>query len=398
MTMDLPEMRPGLQAAGALPINVLEALPEARRGPMRDGDERFETVTARRPVLEAALAATAEAGGVTIRRGVTVTGLTTDQRTPTPRVTGVLTDGGHAVPADLVVDCGGRRSALGSWLEAAGARRPAEERADCSFVYYGRHFRSRAGGHPPALTNFLQNYDSLSVITLPADSDTWSVVLTTSSRDRATRALREPARWHAALARYPLAAHWADGEPISGVDVMAGIEDRYRRLVVDGRPVATGIVAVGDAWACTNPSLGRGASIVLVHARLLRDLLRKTDPDDHDKLARRFDEMTAQVVEPLLRATLWYDRHRLAEIDADAAGVPYRTDDRRWLIGKALFAASLTDPELTRAHTAIASLLVTPDEVLAQPGVLDRVIALAMAAPRYPLPGPTRTELLDALA
>ena len=86
-------------------------------------------------------------------------------------------------------------------------------------------------------------------------------MLTTSSRDKALRGLREPARWHAALARYPLAAHWADGEPITGVDVMAGIEDRYRRLVVDGEPVATGVVAVGDAWACTNPSVGRGASI-----------------------------------------------------------------------------------------------------------------------------------------
>ena len=101
---------------------------------------------------------------------------------------------------------------------------------------------------------------------------------------------------------------------------MAGIEDRYRRLAIDGQPVATGVVAVGDAWACTNPSLGRGAALALMHARLLRDLLRETDPADHDKFARRFDELTAEAAEPLYRATLWYDRHRLAEIDADIAG------------------------------------------------------------------------------
>ena len=47
---------------------------------------------------------------------------------------------------------------------------------------------------------------------------------------------------------------------------MAKIEDRYHRFVVDGEPVATGVVAVGDAWACTNPSLGRGATLALVHA------------------------------------------------------------------------------------------------------------------------------------
>ena len=44
-------------AAGALQLNMLAQLPAARRGPMRDGDERFDTVTARRPVLEAALSA-----------------------------------------------------------------------------------------------------------------------------------------------------------------------------------------------------------------------------------------------------------------------------------------------------------------------------------------------------
>jgi 2-polyprenyl-6-methoxyphenol hydroxylase-like FAD-dependent oxidoreductase len=395
---ELPEVRPSLEAAGALHLNTMAVLPAGRRGPMRDGDERFDTVTARRPVLEAALSAAAEAAGVTIRRGVAVTGLTTDGHAGVPRVTGVLTESGSAITADLVVDCGGRRSALGSWLQAAGARRPVEERADCGFVYYARHFRSRSGEQPAMLNNLLQSYDSLSVITLPADNGTWSVVLTTSSRDKALRVLREPARWHAALARYPLVAHWADGEPISGIDVMAGIEDRHRRLTVDGQPVATGVVAVGDAWACTNPSLGRGAALALVHACLLRDLLRETDPADHDKFARRFGELTAQAAEPLYRATLWYDRHRLAEIDADIAGTPYRTDDQRWPVGKALFAASLADPDLTRAYSAVASFVATPDEALAPPGVLDRVIALGMGAPQYPLPGPARGELLGAIA
>jgi 2-polyprenyl-6-methoxyphenol hydroxylase-like FAD-dependent oxidoreductase len=392
---ELPEVEPALVAAGALRINALEALPESRRGPMRPDDDRFDTVTARRPVLEMVLSAAAEHAGVTIRRGVAVTGVTTDQRSPVPRVTGVLTDDGPAIRADLVVDCGGRRTALGAWLVAAGARRPAEEREDCGFVYYGRHFR---GSMPEVRANFLQHYNSVSLLTLPADNGTWSVVFTTSARDRALRALRDPARWEAALSLFPLAAHWMDGEPISGMDVMAGIEDRCRRLVVDGSPVATGVVAVGDAWACTNPSVGRGTSIGMVHARLLRDLLRETDPDDHDKLARRFDELTAQVAEPLYRTTVWLDRHRLAEIDGDIAGTPYRPDDQRWAVGKALLAASLADPELTRAYSSIASFIATPDEVLAEPGVLDRVIALGMGAPQYPVPGPARAALLAALA
>lgn len=397
MREDIPELWPVLRTAGAVEVNTVAALPDSLRGPLRPDDDRFDTVTARRPVLETAMSAVAEAAGVTIRRGVTVTGFTTDGRSPMPRVTGVLTDRGPAVRADVVVDCCGRRSALGSWLSAVGARPPIEEREDSGFVYYSRHFRSRTGQMPAARGPFLQNYDSLTVATLPADNGTWSVLLVTSSRDKALRPLRNPATWHAVLQRYPLAAHWADGEPIAGMEIIAGIEDRYRCLLVDGEPVATGVLAVGDAWACTNPSVGRGASLAIVHAGLLRDLLREVDPEDHEKLARRFHEVTAQVAEPLFRSTLWYDRHRLAEIDADIAGEPYRPADRAWIATKALAAASASDPDLLREQSSIGSFLATGQEVFARPGVLDRAMALGAGSPPYPLPGPTRAELLTTI-
>jgi 2-polyprenyl-6-methoxyphenol hydroxylase-like FAD-dependent oxidoreductase len=106
---ELPGAAEAVLDAGASRFNVLEALPTALRGEMRDGDERFETVTARRPVLEAALAAAAEAAGVTIRRGVRVAGLRTDGASPAPRVTGVTTPDG-TLGSDLVIDCSGRRS------------------------------------------------------------------------------------------------------------------------------------------------------------------------------------------------------------------------------------------------------------------------------------------------
>jgi flavin-dependent dehydrogenase len=178
---------------------------------------------------------------------------------------------------------------------------------------------------------------------------------------------------------------------------MAGIEDRCRSFVVDGDPVASGVVAIGDAWACTNPSLGRGAAIGLLHAGGLRDVLRETDPGDHDKLVRRFDEWTAANVQPLYRATLWYDRHRLAELDADAAGVPYQTDDATWAISLALFAASLTDPDIARAYLSLVSMLATPEEIFAEPGLFEKTIAHGGQAPNYPLDGPGRPDLLAAI-
>jgi len=394
MRTELPDAAEAVLAAGATRVNPLTALPPHLRGEIRDGDERFDTVTARRPIVEAALAAAAAAAGVKVRRGVRVLGVRTDGRTEVPRIVGVTTSDGD-VAADLVVDCSGRRSALPAWLAAAGARPPAEERADSGFVYYSRHFR---GSLPDQRAVLAQPYDSLTVLTLPAEGGTWSVVLTVSAKDKELRALREPAAWSAAISRYPLAAHWVKAEPITGVEAMAGIEDRLRRYVVDGEPVATGVAAVGDAWACTNPSLGRGASFAMIHARVLRDVLRETGAAEHDKLVRRFDEATARTVEPLYRATVGFDSHRLAEIDGDIARTPYRPDDPRWAGAKALFAAALRDHDAIRAYVAVASFLITPDEVFAAPGLRDRVLALGLTAPQYPLPGPSRADLLDAIS
>ena len=247
-------------------------------GGWRDGDESYEWLTARRPVLEAVFAAQAEtAKGVEVRRGTAVTGLLTGASAipGVPHVAGVRTKAGEAIPAELVVDMSGRRSALPDWLAAIGARRPPQELEDCGCVYYGRHFESADGSVPPLLGPPQIHWGTITSLTLPADNGTWSVGLVTSSKDTALRPLREIDRWQTVVRGLPLVAHWLDGSPIDeGVRVIARLEDRYRGFVVDGMPVATGVVAVADSWACSNPANGRGASIGMLHALTLRDRLR----------------------------------------------------------------------------------------------------------------------------
>jgi 2-polyprenyl-6-methoxyphenol hydroxylase-like FAD-dependent oxidoreductase len=151
MARELPAVIAELEAMGGTRLNLIGMLPTAVTGGPREGDDRFETVTARRPVLEAAVAAAAaRTPGLRIRRGAAVTGLVTGREVVTgvPHVTGVLTKEEGEVRADLVIDAMGRRSPLNSMLEAAGARPPAEEREDCGFVYYARHFRSLDGKRP----------------------------------------------------------------------------------------------------------------------------------------------------------------------------------------------------------------------------------------------------------
>jgi 2-polyprenyl-6-methoxyphenol hydroxylase-like FAD-dependent oxidoreductase len=400
MERELPAVIAKLEAMGGTRINVVSALPATMTGGPREGDERFETVTARRPVLEAAVAAVAEqTPGLAIRRGVLATGLVTGEQSVAgvPHVTGVMTEDAPVADADLVVDAMGRRSPVGSMLEAIGARRPAEEREHCGFVYYARHFRPANGDGPTVRGPLLQHFESVSILTLPCDGGTWGVAFITSAHDTQLRALRDVRAWEAALALFPTVSYWGAGQPITGVQVIAGIEDRYRRFVVDGRPVVTGLVPLGDAWACTNPSLGRGASIGLAHACVLRDLLREVGPGEPERLARRFDETTQATVGPLYRATLQFDRHRLAEIEAEIAGQPYHTADPTWEISKAIYAAAARDPDVLRAYASLASMTATPDEVLAEPDMLAKVVSFSSGVPRYPASGPVRTELLAAI-
>jgi 2-polyprenyl-6-methoxyphenol hydroxylase-like FAD-dependent oxidoreductase len=390
---ELPGLTDAMAAGGGLRMNPLAGIPDEVTGGWRDGDERFDTVTARRPVGESVVATMAAATpGVTIRRGVGVAGVLTGAAADgIVHVAGVRTEDGEEIPADLVVDAGGRRSAMPTWLREAGSPGPSEMIEDCGFVYYGRHFRSADGSIPFAFGGLLQPYGSVSILTLPADHGTWGVGVITSSKDGALRSLAETECWEKVVGSYPLVAHWIDAEPITDVKVMAKIEDRQRKYVVDGTPVATGVVALADAWACTNPSLGRGMSIGITHAAGLRSMLRDVPLDDPRAIALQWDAVTNEVAEPLFADTLAFDRHRLAEIEATIEGRPYETDDPGWLLGRALEGSIMKDPDLLRSFMEIVSLLESGANVLSRPGVAERALALADPTP---LPGPDRSQLL----
>ena len=127
----LPRVVSALEAAGALRLNVMGGAPDQLTGGPRAGDDDFAAVTARRPVAEAVLAACAEeTPGVSVRRGVAVAGVTTgaEALAGVPHVTGVRTEAGEEIAADLVVDATGRRSPLPDWV--AGGRRATTGRGD----------------------------------------------------------------------------------------------------------------------------------------------------------------------------------------------------------------------------------------------------------------------------
>jgi flavin-dependent dehydrogenase len=344
--------------------------------------------------MDSAAAATP---GLSIRRGVTVEGLLTgpSSRAGVPHVTGVRTDRKEEIHADLVVDMMGRRSPLPRWLEDAGIRPSDEELEDSGFMYYGRHFRSADGSLPFSFGPGVQNLGTISSLTLPADSGTWSVLVIASAKDKALYGLRDVERWERLVRSLPLVAHWLDGEPLDdGVNTIAKLEDRIRSLSVDGQPVVTGVVAVGDAWACSNPSVGRGASIGMLHGVLLRQRLRDVGLDDAYEFVSAFHQSTAEDVEPWFTWTRFGDRHRLAEIEAGIRGEEYRPADPAFEIERALSSAVARDPDCLRIFAGAALVLEPLDKALAAPGTVEKIMDLGAGWREDPIAAPARDELV----
>lgn len=398
---ELPELTNALVAAGAARYNVVENIPDDMKGGPRPDDSRFGVITGRRTVIESVTARVAEATpGVTVRRGAAVQRLLTgaSARDGVPNAVGVEIEGGERIDADLVIDATGRRSPLPRWIAEAGGAPANEDLDDSGFVYYGRHFASKDGSLPFMFGPLKQDIGSISVLTLPADNGTWSVTIIASSKDSALRTLTDTKKWEAAVRSLPLVAHWLDADPIDdGVTVMAKIEDRIRDFAPDGKPVATGVLAVGDSWSCTNPSLGRGVSIGSMHAVLLRDTLREQKDADPWELASTWYELTRTEMEPWYRTTLNYDRLRLAEVESIIEGRPFSTDNKEWITTKTMEAQSMNSPDLLRANLDMGMVLRRADEVVADPAIQD-LLAGAEASIESPSLGPTRAELLEAIA
>ena len=192
-------------------------------------------------------------------------------------------------------------------------------------------FRSADGSTPPALGGFLTHLGTISALTLPADNGTWSVTLVTSAKDKALRVLHDPAIWESAVRSLPLQAHWLDGQPIDDrVMSIAGIEDRHRNLMVEGVPVATGVVAAGDAWACSNPTVGRAPRL-----GRCRPCCCATQSPGQVCVIRGSSPVRSITPQPRRSGPgtgtrWWLDCHRLAEIDALIGGGEYRPDDPGW--------------------------------------------------------------------
>ncbi len=246
------------------------------------------------------------------------------------------------------------------------------------------------------------------------DNDTYSITFGVPTEDAALRALLREPGFTVAAGAIPALAPWVEpaiADPITDVQVMARLLNRSRRFVVDGAPVVTGLVAVGDAHTCTNPLYGRGCSLGFVAAHLLADALG-TD-DDPVVAAATYEEGMRREVWPWYRAAVAQDRQdrsgRGLSVPIDAVGdltggvtaaAALEPAGIASLLREGLFPAVRTDPVVFRAFLRMFNLLDPPERIMQDPDVMARVLTVWQDRANRPEAepvGPDRVGLLAAL-
>ncbi len=414
-----PDILESLLEAGAEELHFADLLPPSMedRAP-RPGDEDLVMLACRRITFEWVLRRAAlEEPGITFRDGAEVLGLCAEAHGELPRVSGLVLRRGRGRPgeelaSDLVVDAGGRRSRLPRWLAEAGLRRPREEREPCGIFYCSRFYRLRPGVSPPESdTTIGADLGYIKYAIFHGDSSIFSVTLAASPEDAPLRSVLRTTPFEAATAALPAIAAWTDrAEPISDVHGMASLFNTRRCYVDEAGPVASGLVAIGDAAVHSNPLYGRGCTLGLVHAWLLADAVAEHGTQG-PALPEALEEATRREIVPWYELSRRQDREaievaRMYALGEEPSGQPQGSgtvDPRAWMrsvIRHGLVPALRADPDVARAFFRSFNCLVPPADLMKDPALLQRILAFYQTRDQREEPrlGPSRSEMLERLA
>jgi flavin-dependent dehydrogenase len=355
-----------------------------------DGFDDVVVVNARRSVFEWVLRRAVERqDGVALRLGAVAGGLSF-RINGMRRVAGVGADDG-VVPADVVVDAAGKRSAVRE-LSGAGA---ATRDVPCGISYLTRFYRLR-DSEPTALNRGYTHgasFDRYSCLVFPADNGAFSITFGVLPEDRDIRLLRSPDAFDAAVRSIPAIAPWVDpdvAEPTTDVAAMSSLRNLLRP---PGPAEPAGLHAVGDASCVTNPAHTRGTTLAVVAAQRLADVIDEHPTD----LSAQRDALSAFALDELatwVEDSVAQDADRLARWRPDEAPVqPLRR--HRLTNGQAHLVAQ-RDPAVANRFAQLQSTLVRPTSVLDDDHVAaayETLQASGWTAPRCE--GPSHDELVE---
>jgi 2-polyprenyl-6-methoxyphenol hydroxylase-like FAD-dependent oxidoreductase len=399
----MPDVYEALLAAGVVVAGLWTQMqPSLADKSARPEDARLALLMTRRSTVDWVLRrAVAAQPGVTVRANSRVVGLASRAGTP-PHVVGIRTDQG-TIGADLVLDATGCRSPIDQWLNEIGARPTSVQRAECGIAYFGRHYRFRMGAAAPGLgtTRIVAGLAEFSAGIWGADNGTMQMAVAPLAMDHRFRTVKNPAVFTAVLRTIPTYRAWLDAlDPITDVYTMGGLQNTLRRLVVNGAPVATGLLALGDSVCTTNPTLGRGLSFALWEAVALREILKEL-PGQWTAQSLAMDCFVTENIAPFYDEQAAVDGVRMEALRHTIFGTPApiaRDASLDRVTYAEVRAAAQFDPTAFRALWRIHGMVQKPAEVYADPRVVAGTReALAHNRERHSMAQPTHEELMAAL-
>jgi 2-polyprenyl-6-methoxyphenol hydroxylase-like FAD-dependent oxidoreductase len=336
--------------------------------------------------------------GVRIIDGATVTALQARPGDP-PQITGIdlqyASGKNETLTADLVIDASGRHGATEAWLTAVGARTPLHESSPCGIFYTSRFYRLHDhAGYPEmegrkSVSGGVQVLDLgyLKVGVFRADNRTFSIALAADPEDKPMRAVANQREFEIAVSNIEATQSWVDpatAAAISKVYLYGNLSNVRRRFVLDGKPVALGYFAIGDAHVHTNPISGRGCALGWVTAFALADVLAaESDPT---RRALAFEERIDTQIVPWYRVQVRQDKQSLDINKALQRGEdPYgfikpdgcidEEKQRLVIFRKGFGAAAREHLDVLRALFRQTNLLDLPEALFTRHDLLAKVLA-----------------------
>ncbi|MEV0847235.1 FAD-dependent monooxygenase [Streptomyces sp. NPDC049954] len=397
----LPGTYRALVQAGAREISLGANLPPGLkdRTPHAE-DAELRMLGSRRSAFELVLRQeAARRPTISFLGGVTARGLELS-RHPDIRVTGVTTEEGRTLTADLVIDASGRRSQTADWLATAGAPQPTQTSSSADIAYYTRYYRARSPRPAGPLNRGFGAgglWDFYTGVMFLGDRDTYSISLGVLPDDTELKALRRPEVFTAAVRATALLAPWVSpdaAEPISPVHPMGGLDNSIRRWGQEDPPVL-GFFPVGDAVCTTNPAYGRGVSLAISHVFGLADLLRVHPRVDVEQ-ARRAANLSDTTYSPWFEDAVRNDTGRARMWGATVAGRTLPPPPADVITFGTVAEAAATDPVVWRRLVRTMMSLDDPAALYEDEDIRLRVKQAAASAPP-PFPAPARAAFLDAV-
>ena len=344
----------GVREVSVLPPSVTPDVPDYERH-----KEDLQVLATRRTTLEWVLRRCAlDERGVEFVVGRAVDGLVVRDGA----AGGIRLDDGSVIEGDVVVAASGRRCAAPKWFAEYGLALREEEHPTGT-IYLSRFYR---GGADAPMGYVGGRRAGLGFVVAGADNGTYSATLAVPADDAELRThLLDEDHFEAVLPLFkemrPVVER--QGTPLTPVQTMGGLINRIRRYRNDdGTTLLPGFFAIGDSHTCTNPLYGRGSSLAVLQAVLLRDAL--TGGED-------YEAASAKRVEP------WYDMSLLTDKPeaANLSGFDLQAMRR---------ATASDDPEVAVLMTRMMSLLVTPTELFGDPALVERLQAAGEPKPKPP--------------